>query len=125
MATDSVIGEADLDPVLRVELLTRGSDCRLSLRGDLRDTTLAALEAQVDQLGCMPCHEVIVDLTFLTGMDGVGANVIVGLYYYVIARGGSFLVTGALQEVAATLRGAGDGVIPIDVREVSVADSLP
>ena len=124
MATDSVMEDADVAPLLQVELETRGSTCRLLLRGDLRDTTLPALEAQVDQLGRMSCEEVVVDLGFLTGMDGVGANVLFGLYYYVTARGGAFRVTGALEEIAATLRAAGDGVILMGLGGVSVGDSL-
>lgn len=44
-------------------------------------------EAQVDQLGCIPCDDVVVDASGLTVLDAVGANVFHGLYHYVNGRG--------------------------------------
>lgn len=122
---ETVVEEAEVEPVLEVELRTSGTTCGLVLRGNLRDTTLTALEAQVDQLGCVPCDEVVVDLRQLSAMDGVGANVLLGLYHYVVARGGLFRVTGACAEVTTTLQSVGNGVIPIDVGTLSATDGSP
>jgi anti-anti-sigma regulatory factor len=104
----TTIDAADMGPTLHVELQTLGTTCRLTLQGDLNATNLAVLEAQFDSLGRIPCHDVVVDLRFLTGLDAVGANVLLGLYYYVIARGGVFRITGAVDEISALLRSVGD-----------------
>jgi anti-anti-sigma regulatory factor len=110
--TEPAIETAPLEPVLHVQLQAAGTACRLVLRGDLCDTTLAALGAQVDQLGCMPCQDVVVDIRWLNRLDTVGANVLLGLSHYVAARGGSFRVTGAREEVAVTLRTVASGLLP-------------
>jgi anti-anti-sigma factor len=106
------IESAQLAPVLHIQLKATGTACRLVLRGDLCDTTLATLEAQVDRLGCMPCQDVIVDLRWLNNLDTVGANVLLGMSHYVAARGGSFRVTEAQREVAAILRSVAAELIP-------------
>jgi anti-anti-sigma factor len=106
--------EPEIEPeaVLQVELEAMGTSCRLTLRGDLCDTSLSALEVQVDQLGCLPCERVIVDLRQLTRLDPVGAKVILGLYHYVVGRGGEMRVTEANGAVTATLQAAGGDIIP-------------
>jgi len=76
----------------------------LVLRGSLCGTSIAALEAQVDQLGCVPCDDVTVDLRGLRAIDPVGANVLLGLYHYVDGRGGRLRITGATDRIAITLR---------------------
>ena len=91
-------------PTLRVDLDVRGVLCRLTLRGELCGTSLAALEAQVDQLGCMPCERVVIDMRHVTRLDEVGAKVLLGLYYYVLGRGGELRVTAPTGAVADTLR---------------------
>jgi anti-anti-sigma regulatory factor len=100
-------------PLLVVELDTAGSTCRLTLRGVLCSTSLSALEAQVDQLGCIPCEQVVVDMQGLDMLDAVGAKVIIGLYYYVVGKGGQLGVTTSTADVASTLREAGGDVIPV------------
>jgi anti-anti-sigma factor len=112
---ESVAEDADVEPALQVELRTSGTTCRLVLRGDLCGATLTALEVQVDQLGCVPCEEVVVDLADLTAMDGVGANVLLGLHHYIVARGGELRVIGARPSVTTALDSVGHGIIPIDV----------
>jgi anti-anti-sigma factor len=89
---------------LRVELHQGDRSCTLVLRGTLSHTSITALEAQMDQLGCLPCHEVVVDVRGLTALDAVGANVLLGLYYYVDARGGHLRIVGAAGPIATTLR---------------------
>jgi anti-anti-sigma factor len=108
----AAIESTQLAPVLHVQLKATGTACRLVLRGDLCDTTLATLEAQVDKLGCMPCQDVVVDLRWLNSLDTVGANVLLGISHYVAARGGSFRVTEARGEVAAILRSVAAELIP-------------
>jgi anti-anti-sigma regulatory factor len=55
---------------------------------------------------------VVVDLRSLSRLDAVGANVLVGLYHYVTARGGTFRVTAAPDGVTATLRAVAGALIP-------------
>lgn len=93
-------------PTLQVELDALGSACRLTLRGELCGTSLAALEAQVDQLGCLLCEQVIVDMRHVTQIDDVGAKVILGLYYYVLGRGGELRVSALAGAVAGAVAGA-------------------
>jgi anti-anti-sigma factor len=105
---------AEVAPALQVELDVQGPLCRLTLRGELCGGSLAALAAQVDQLGCMPCDQVVVDIRQLTELDPAGAKVILGLYYYVRGRGGALRVTGMAGEAAETLRAAGPELLPPD-----------
>jgi anti-anti-sigma factor len=99
-------------PTLQVELDALGSACRLTLRGELCGTSLAALEAQVDQLGCLPCEQVIVDMRHVTQIDDVGGKVILGLYYYVLGRGGELRVSAVAGAVAETLRAVSGALLP-------------
>jgi ABC-type transporter Mla MlaB component len=118
----TLVEGANGEPALEVELKFSAATCALVLRGHLCGTTLIRLEAQVDRLGCVACDEVVVDLGLLTGIDPVGANVLLGLYYYVVARGGVFRVTGACADVRTLLAQATDGIIPIDVETISALD---
>lgn len=103
------IGRSDNDAgraqvCLRVELQSHGRTCTLVLFGVLCATSIAALEAQIDQLGCIPCDDVVVDVRGLRGLDPVGVNVLLGLDHYVAGRGGSLWITGAVGQIATTLR---------------------
>jgi anti-anti-sigma factor len=86
---------------LRVELHGRLDSCTLVLDGELRAMSIAALEAQVDELGRLHCDDVTLDLRGLRGIDAVGANVILGLHHYVEGRGGRFWISGPTEPVAA------------------------
>ncbi len=105
---------ADVGAALHVELHTSDARCRLTLEGHLNATNLAVLEAHVDFLGHLPCHDVVVDLGLLTGLDRVGANVLLGLYYYVVARGGAFRVIGAGEAISVLLLSLGDEMLPLE-----------
>jgi anti-anti-sigma regulatory factor len=96
----------------QVELESDGTACRLLVGGALCERSIALLEAKVDELGCLPCQEVIVDLRRLTQLDAVGANVILGLYHYVVGRGGTLCITRPPREVAAVLHSVAGTVIP-------------
>jgi anti-anti-sigma factor len=87
----------------RVELNSDESCCTLILSGALRGTSIAALEAQVDQLGATCCDQVVVDVSGLTEVDSVGASVLIGLSHYVTARGGELRIVGATGLVGSTL----------------------
>jgi anti-anti-sigma factor len=87
----------------QVELQSRESRCTLILSGALCGTSIAALEAQVDQLGSMRCDHVIIDVHGLTKVDAVGASVLLGLYHYVAAKGGEMRIVGASSQVAPIL----------------------
>jgi anti-anti-sigma factor len=100
-------GMEEAAPTLQVELDAQGPACLLTLRGELCGSSLAALAAQVDQLVCLPCERVVVDMGQVTRLDQAGAKVIVGLYYYVLGKGGVLRVTGMAGQVAETLRDAG------------------
>jgi anti-anti-sigma factor len=106
--------EAEATPILQVELDVQGPACRLTLRGELCGGSLAALTAQVDQLVCLPCERVMVDMGQVTRLDHAGAKVILGLYYYVLGKGGVLRVTGMAGQVAETLRAAGGELLPED-----------
>jgi anti-anti-sigma factor len=92
------------DVPCRVELQSRGRTCILVVSGRLTAASIAALEAQVDQLGCLPCDDVVVDAAGLTALDPVGANVLLGLFHYVNGRGGTLRISGARGSIARTLR---------------------
>ena len=68
-------GMAEAAPILQVELDVQGPTCLLTLRGVLCGGPLAALAAQVDQLGCLPCERVVVDMRQVTQLDQAGAKV--------------------------------------------------
>jgi anti-anti-sigma regulatory factor len=95
--------ENDFVPSLEVHLEVLGSGCVLILDGILCATSIAALEAQVDQLGWLPCVDVTVDLGALRALDDTGARVLAGLHHYVLGRGGRFRIAGAAADIAATL----------------------
>jgi anti-anti-sigma factor len=112
---DAALEESGGDnQVLEVTLEYSTTSCRLSLRGTLCATTIAALEAQIDELGRSPCHRVVVDMHGLTEMDPVGAKVILGLHHYVVGRGGELRVTGLLGHIATMLDSVTGSVIPVD-----------
>jgi anti-anti-sigma factor len=110
----TVEAEAEAAPTLQVELDAQGPACRLTLRGELCGGSLAALTAQVDQLVCLPCERVVVDMGQVTRLDEAGAKVILGLYYYVLGKGGVLRVTGMAGQVAETLRASGGELLPED-----------
>jgi anti-anti-sigma factor len=89
---------------LKVEFKTSGQTSTLALWGMLCGTSIAALEAQVDQLGSTPCEAVVVDLRHLQALDRSGARMLLGLYHYVTARGGRYRVVGATGQVAHMIR---------------------
>jgi anti-anti-sigma factor len=107
---------------LRVELRCDEQTCTIILSGDLCGTSISALETQVDQLGSSPWTDVVIDLGGLSTIDGVGANVLVGLNYYIDARGGQMTVVGASAAVASALRTCNDGV---DLRLVEALSQIP
>ena len=92
------------DPWLRVELDGDSRSCTLTLFGALCASSIAALDAQVDQLGSVCCDDVVVDLAGLFFIDHVGAKVLVGLRHYVSGRGGRLSIVGAVGQVALILR---------------------
>ena len=85
---------------LRVELRVSGEVCTLVLSGVLSGTSIAALEAQVDQLSCTACGDVVLDVRRLKELDRTGASALSGLYHYVKARGGRYRIVGATDQVA-------------------------
>lgn len=93
----------DEGPDLTVEFHHIGPICLLSLCGALRAGSVSVLEAQFDRLGRTPCRRVVVDVSDVTGIDTTGARVLLGLRYYVQARGGQLTVIGASPWVGAAL----------------------
>jgi anti-anti-sigma regulatory factor len=62
-----------------VELRSVGRTIVLVLHGALRATSLPALDAQIDQLACIPFDEVIVEFGGLIALDATGARVLIAL----------------------------------------------
>jgi anti-anti-sigma factor len=102
--TDDLTSEATIEDWLSVELQTSDRTCTFILRGALSGTSLAALEAQIDQLGSTACNDVVLDVTELKALDKRGARVLLGLYHYAGARGGQMRIIGAQGAVASSLR---------------------
>ena len=102
-------------PSFLVELESGETTGTLTLRGVLGAASIAGLEAQIDQLGCMPCREVIIDLRLVTELEPIGANVILGLYHYVVGRGGQLRAVVPAGQIAAALDSVAGGVIPLEI----------
>jgi len=92
-----------LSPALVVQLQEVGTASVLTLRGSLTGSSVAALEAQIDQLGSTSCADVVVDLSDLSDIDAVGAGLLFGLQHYVRGRGGRMTMIGARGAVAAAV----------------------
>jgi anti-anti-sigma regulatory factor len=88
---------------LRVELGSSGQTSTLTLRGTLSGTSVAALDAQVDQLGPAASERIVVDMSHLRNIDHNGARAILALHEYVSACGGSCRIVGANSQVAVLL----------------------
>jgi anti-anti-sigma regulatory factor len=104
-----VIGESaavrvESDDWLSVELQDIDGSCRLLLEGALCGTSIAALQAQIDQIGTMSCEDVVVDVSKLTKLDRRGEGVLFGLYHYVVGRGGKLRFVGAKGWLATAIR---------------------
>jgi anti-anti-sigma regulatory factor len=112
-ATGPVGPGAAITSVLAVELLSSGTTGTLILSGVLGATSIAALEAQVDQLGCLPCRQVVLDMRAVTALEAIGANVILGLYHYVVARGGELRAIVPPGPVAELLDSVAEGLVPL------------
>lgn len=93
----------DEGPACSVALHVGSNRCRLTLRGVLGASSIAALTAKVDALGCAPCDHVVLDVSELLGIDAVGISVLTGLHHYVRGRGGRLDLFGAHGPVAAAL----------------------
>jgi anti-anti-sigma factor len=99
MAIEALVGtefEEGADR-LTVELIIEADHCVLVLHGELCGATIAALEAQLDQLACTACHDVRVDLSGLEATDEAGLRVLAGLCHYVKGRGGEVRLEGTDQ----------------------------
>ena len=92
---------------LSVEFSGKGPLCVLTLNGELSESSIAALEVQIDQIGCSGCEYVIVDVSKVTAIDASGARVMVGLATYVGALGAHLTVSGAHDDVAEALKPTG------------------
>jgi anti-anti-sigma factor len=99
---ETVDGQSGI-PVLTVELVDTETRYWLTLRGDLTGASIAALETQVDQIGCSDCKEVLLDVTGLKRLDSIGLRVLIGIDQYVEALGGRLRILGASGEVAEAL----------------------
>jgi ABC-type transporter Mla MlaB component len=78
----------------------------LSATGMLTRDSIAALEAQIDHIGCAEPSAVILDLTDVVRIDATGLNVVLGLVHYVEALGRKVAIAGARGQVAAALADA-------------------
>lgn len=92
-------------PRFSVEFQSTRSACVLTMHGELSWLSVAALEAQIDRLGCSPLSDLVLDLSHLDGIDGTGVRVLVGLQDYARGREGTFSCFGAKEAVARALEG--------------------
>jgi anti-anti-sigma factor len=93
------------ESMLTVTLRTVGSTCVLALAGELTATTVAALEAQIEQLALIAGRDVVLDLQRVEHLDDVGANVLTGFYHYARGRGQRMTMIGASSLIAERLDG--------------------
>jgi anti-anti-sigma regulatory factor len=120
-----MLAAADVAEQLTVDLTVQNRTCYLVLSGSLCGASIAALEAKVDQLGCLPCHDVLVDIGSLTDLDEVGAKVILGLCHYVEGRGDRLSVTTAPPAVAAVMERVCGSEIPLALGAEAAMPSGP
>jgi anti-anti-sigma factor len=99
-------GPGPLHPVLSVVLHCSESQLVLAATGMLTRDSIAALEAQIDHIGCAEPSAVILDLTDVVRIDATGLNVVLGLVHYVEALGRKVAIAGARGQVAAALADA-------------------
>ena len=102
--------------VLTVECSFTGSRCSLTMKGQLVVSSIAALEVQIEQIGCSQCEDVELDVSGLTTLDAAGARVLTGLATYVRALGAALWVVGAAGRVAEAL----DPDRPLPARAVDI-----
>jgi anti-anti-sigma factor len=104
MSDVGAINSKDAEPsVLMVGFASAGSSCTLTLIGELNGTSIPALEAQIDQIGCSDCENVVLDVSGLASIDSVGLSVLTGLDHYVHGLGAHLTVIGARGQVAEAL----------------------
>ena len=103
LGAEATNGSESEPSILSVSFDEHGSVCMLTLSGQLTRTSVAALDAQVDQIGCADCKHLILDLADLTGLDEVGSRVLEGLDVYVRTLGAQLSITGASGVVAEML----------------------
>jgi anti-anti-sigma factor len=104
---EGTVGRQSSIPVLTVEFVGTETRFWLTLRGELTGASIAALETQVDQIGCSYCKEVFLDVTGLKRLDSIGLRVLIGIDHYVEALGGQLTILGASGEVAEALAPTG------------------
>jgi anti-anti-sigma factor len=90
-------------PRLNVQFTIEDLVCTLRLSGVLVADSIVDFESQIDRLGCTTFRTVALDLSQLSQLDAVGANVILGFHHYVGARQARMLVCGASESIASLL----------------------
>jgi anti-anti-sigma factor len=95
--------EHDATDCTPVEFCSTASLSVLTITGELNRTSIAALEMQIDQIGCSECDDVVLDVAGLRRLDPIGTSVLIGMGHYVRALGGRLTVTGASGQVGETL----------------------
>jgi anti-anti-sigma regulatory factor len=88
---------------ISVELSIIGSTIVVRVWGMLRSKSVAAFEAQADQLMSLPYRDVVLDVSGLTELDEVGEAVLVGLQNYVVGRGGQCRLVGKREAMVPTM----------------------
>lgn len=122
---EDLSNDCQMDPTLTVELSTHEQLCVLRMTGELNQSSVPALQVQMDQVGCSQCYEVLLDLTALRGVDVTGLGALVRLDRHIRAIGAKMRVIGAregmkqkLANVLLTPRntrpGCSGGSYPVD-----------
>lgn len=106
LESDSVVNAVRDVSVLTVSFNNIGPQLVLSTHGALIGSSIAALEAQIDQIGCAESSDVVLDLTGLVEIDAPGLRVVIGMAQYVRALGRNIEITGATGMVARAIESA-------------------
>jgi anti-anti-sigma regulatory factor len=111
-------GSAD-DIELSVSLAHTHLDVRVFVRGRLTCETIETLERFIDEHDCFSHPELIIDLSGVVEVDGVGASVLAGIRFYAAARSSLLIYEGARPPVAQAIEASASalGITPLRSRQ--------
>ena len=92
-----------MDSGLTMGLDLNGGVVGLAFSGVFDAGSVAVVDVLIDRLAGSSFHQVVVDVSAMSAVDGVGVNVLTGLRYYLEGRGAAVEVRGACPVVAQAL----------------------
>lgn len=106
---------------LRLNLRRNGGEAVLRLEGQLDISTAALVDAEIDRLGALLAHPLLLDLHRLDFIDCAGVRPLVRLWSEVDAHCGQLSIAGARRLVALVLATAGLAGAPTQARPEHLA----